>query len=442
MDSSGSMLVPPPGGRVRRVLAVIDWLEVGGAQHHLLWLASGLARAGYRFLVATSGNEALTAVYRRAGVPVLTLTQRSIKHRLSPAFLARLLRLVRRGQFDLIHGHLHSASVCAAMAARATGTPLVLTHHSMNTWRPAWQRVLGRWADRQADAVIAVATNIAAALQRSAVRARVIPNGVVVPERVWSPEEVAAGRQRFGLPHGAYVLSFVGRFTPDKNPLLFMEAAALVAARCAQAHFFLVGDGPLRPAVERRSRALGLERRMVFVGFQPNAAELHPVADVLVLSSDSEGAPLVVLEAMARARPVVATAVGDVPLQIADGETGFVVTPRDPHALAEALLTLTDPALRQRFGAAARARVQCRFAVERWLARTAAVYQEVLVRRGVAPPPTWPSAAEVLPYSAAPPVAAVDGQERAVVAQERLYHPVDPEARPYSGASPLSQPGA
>ncbi len=187
MDSSGSMLVPPPGGRVRRVLAVIDWLEVGGAQHHLLWLASGLARAGYRFLVATSGNEALTAVYRRAGVPVLTLTQRSIKHRLSPAFLARLLRLVRRGQFDLIHGHLHSASVCAAMAARATGTPLVLTHHSMNTWRPAWQRVLGRWADRQADAVIAVATNIAAALQRSAVRARVIPNGVVVPERVWSP---------------------------------------------------------------------------------------------------------------------------------------------------------------------------------------------------------------------------------------------------------------
>lgn len=372
---------------MQRILAVIDSLEVGGAQHHLLLLAAGLTRAGYQFWVATSGDEPLAAAYQHDGVPVLSLARRSIKHRLSPTFVLQLLRLVHREPFDLIHGHLHAASVGAALVARATGTPLVLTHHSMNTWRPAWQHVLGRWADRQADAVIAVATNIAAALERDGIKARVIPNGVVVPERVWSAEEIAAARHGFGIPREAFVLSFVGRFTPDKNPLLFIEAAARVAARCAQAHFFLVGDGPLRPPAEQRSRALGLERRTVFAGFQPNAAELHPIADVLVLTSVSEGAPLVVLEAMARARPVVATAVGDVPHQIVHGETGFLVTRRDPEALAEPSLRLADSALRQRFGAAARARVQRCFALECWLAQTRAVYRAVLAGRGELPVP-------------------------------------------------------
>src|SRR5262249_43043709 len=256
-----------------------------------------------------------------------------------------------------------------------------LTHHSMNTWRPWHHRLLGRLADRKADAVIAVSTNIADTLARGGVRPRVIPNGVAVPATAWAPAGIAAARAALGVPRTAYLVNFVGRFNTDKNPLLFLDVAARVAARCATAHFLLVGDGPLRDAVEARVRALGLEERVTLAGFRTDAVDLHYAADVLTLTSDSEGAPLVVLEAMARSRPVVATEVGDVPLQILEGETGFIVPPRDTARFADALVALENPELRAQLGRAARERVQQRFSIEHCLTETAAVYCEALGRR-------------------------------------------------------------
>ncbi len=378
--------VEPVRGRTPiRVLAVIDWLEMGGAQQHLLTLATGLAGAGFRFTVATSADEPLAADYRQAGIPVVSLEQRTIKHRYSSTFTARLTELASCGQFDLIHSHLHSASVAAAFAAGVSGLPLVITHHSMNTWRTPQDVRLGHWADRRAAAVIAVASNVAANAERSGVRVRVIPNGVRTDGSPWSAAKVVEARAGLGVPRDTYLVGFVGRFSPDKNPLLFVEAAAAAARRCPSAHFLMLGDGPLRPAAEARAQALGLEGRIVFPGFRPNAAALLPVLDTLVLSSDSEGAPLIVLEAMAASRPVVATAVGDVPAQIVDGETGFVVAPGDAAGLAEAIAQLADVALRAQLGVAGRERVLERFSVATMLAQIAAVYREVLERRPPVP---------------------------------------------------------
>jgi glycosyltransferase involved in cell wall biosynthesis len=360
------------------VLAVINGLEVGGAQQHLLTLTRGLAGSGYRFVVATSGNEPLDAVFRREGVPVITLSRRSIKHRVSPVFMARLALLASSGNFHLIHGHLHSASIAAAVAARISGLPLVLTHHSMNTWRPPYHVALGRWADRQADAVIAVSSNIAAAVEQGGVSVRIIPNWVRPPTQLWTETEIAAARNDLDIPCDAYVISYIGRFSRDKNPLLFVEAAAIIAERSSNAHFLLVGDGPLRSEAEARGRALGIENRLNFIGFRSNAADLHQVVDVLALSSNSEGSPLVVLEAMAVGRPVVATAVGDVPEQIVHGETGLIVPPQDAQALANAVLALENTSLRWRMGRAARERVLHHFSVERGLSLTMAVYREAL----------------------------------------------------------------
>jgi glycosyltransferase involved in cell wall biosynthesis len=367
-----------------RVLAVIDWLEIGGAQQHLLTLATTLAKVNCDFVVATSGDEPLAETFRGEGIPVRSLARRPIKHRVSPVFTARLARLAAGGEFDLIHSHLHSASLAAAVAARLTGLPLVVTHHSMNTWRSAWDNVLGRWADRQADAVIAVATNVAAAVARGGVRARVIPNGVAVAPRPWSAAEIAAARAALSLPSEAYVVGYVGRFSQDKNPLLFVEMAALVAPRCPSAQFLMLGDGPLRAAAEERAHVLGLGPRLRFAGFRPNASELLPLLDVLALTSDSEGSPLIVLEAMAAGRPVVATSVGDVPSQIVDGETGFLVEPRNVAGLASAVVRLIDETLRDRMGWTGRERAARHFSIADRLAETAGVYREVLERRAVA----------------------------------------------------------
>ncbi|MBI3965510.1 MAG: glycosyltransferase [Chloroflexi bacterium] len=361
-----------------RILLVIDCLEVGGAQQHLLTVARGLTRAGFELVVATSGREPLAHEFRRAGIPVLSLTRRSIKHRLSPTFVARLSWLAVHGCFDLIHAHLHSASVAAAVGARISGLPLVLTGHSMNTWAPAHHRRLARWANRQATAVIAVSDNIAAMVAAGGVRAQIIPNGTAIPELTVSAASAIALRVTLGLPASAYVIGYVGRFTPDKNPLLFVNVAALVAARCPNAQFLLIGDGPLRQVAEARGRQLGIADRLHFLGFQPNAVELQPAADVLALTSNSEGSPLVVLEAMAAGRPVVATAVGYVPHQVVDGLTGFVVPARDATALADRLVRLADPRLRRELGRAGRERVRSNFSAQQQLQEIVRVYGEAL----------------------------------------------------------------
>jgi glycosyltransferase involved in cell wall biosynthesis len=389
-------------------------------------LARGLASTNYRFVVATSGNEPLAIEYRRAAIPVRTLTQRSIKHRIDHRFISRLVRLASRGGFDLIHAHLHSASLAAAVAARLSGRPLVLTHHSMNTWRPWHHRVLGRLADHQANVVIAVSRNIADTVARDGVRPRVIPNGVAVPATAWSPAEIAATRAELGVPPTAYVVNFVGRFNTDKNPLLFLDVAARVAARCPTAHFLLVGDGPLRDAVEARVRALGLEDRVTLAGFRTDAVDLHYAADVLALTSDSEGSPLVVLEAMARSRPVVATAVGDVPRQIVEGQTGFIVPTRDTARFAEAVVALANPELRAQLGRAARERVQERFSIEHCLAETAAVYREVLGQRAPARAPRE----EPVVVAAQPTTRSLhtrDEQPVATTLEQVLAHPRGPD---------------
>src|SRR5438067_176011 len=329
-----------------RVLAVIDSLEVGGAQHHLLMLVRGLAERGYTATVATSGREPLAERLEREHVPVRVLSSRSIKHRTDSGFIARLAHLACSDEYDLIHAHLHSASVASAIAARISGLPLVVTYHSMNTWRRGLQKMLGRWADRQTDCAIGVATNVAAGLRARSVHT--IPNGVSIPGRVWSETDVAAARFELRVPTDAYLIGYVGRFTIDKNPIMFIEAAAQVANELPRAHFLMVGDGPLRPDAEARARALGVEHRITFAGFLPDASELHPVLDVLALTSDSEACPLVTLEAMAAHRPVVATAVGDVPRQIVDGVSGFLIPPRDASAAARTLVALDDPGLRLR----------------------------------------------------------------------------------------------
>lgn len=363
------------------ILAVIDSLEVGGAQRHLLAVAAGAREAGYSLVVATSGDEPLADAFHALDIPVVSLRHRSIKHRLSPSFMLRLAVLARRKRAALIHAHLHSASVAAALVHRITGIPLVLTHHSMNTWQSTLHRSIGRWADEQADAVIAVADNIGASIQGNGVGARVIPNGVRAPSHVRTAREIRERRAAFGLGADDYVVSFVGRMTADKNPIRFVEVAGRTAARVPDVRFIMLGDGPLRPSVEESAVANGLDGRLVLAGFQPDAVDLHPIADVLALTSDSEGSPLAVLEAMAAGRPVVATRVGDVPRQVIHGETGFVVARDDLDGFVDALVALRDPEVRRRLGAAGRARVKQHFSQQRMIARTLETYGEVLARQ-------------------------------------------------------------
>jgi glycosyltransferase involved in cell wall biosynthesis len=140
----------------------------------------------------------------------------------------------------------------------------------------------------------------------------------------------------------------------------------------------IAGEGELRPALERQIKEHHLEKHVLLAGFRPDVLSVHKAFDIFVMSSVTEGLGTSLLDAMACAKPVVATAAGGIPEVVAEGETGFIVPPRDHQAMADAIVQLLkEPALQERLGTAGRARVRDRFSADRMLRDTLRVYQRV-----------------------------------------------------------------
>jgi glycosyltransferase involved in cell wall biosynthesis len=157
----------------------------------------------------------------------------------------------------------------------------------------------------------------------------------------------------------------------------FVAAAARVIREVPDARFLIVGEGDLREPLEKQIRELGLERHVFMTGFRDDAVGLQKSFDVFVMSSVTEGLGSAMLDAMACARPVVASRTGGIPEAIEDGSTGLLVPPQDEPALARAIVeTLGDAELRRRLGAAARQRIVDHFSVERMVAETFSVYED------------------------------------------------------------------
>jgi glycosyltransferase involved in cell wall biosynthesis len=180
------------------------------------------------------------------------------------------------------------------------------------------------------------------------------------------------------LPHHAPIVGNVAALVPHKGQRHFIEAARLVLPHLPDARFVIAGEGELRPALERQIKDHHLEKHVVLAGFRPDVLSLHKAFDVFVMSSVSEGLGTSLLDAMAASKPIVATTAGGIPEVVVDGETGFLVPPRDHEAMAEAIVRLLkDEGLRTRMGAAGRARAESRFSAERMVQDTLRVYQRV-----------------------------------------------------------------
>jgi glycosyltransferase involved in cell wall biosynthesis len=212
------------------------------------------------------------------------------------------------------------------------------------------------------DRVVAVSPAVAEVTRREhglpPDRLVTIENGVDV--EAWKPEGQprAEARRELGLCEDEVAVGVIGHLSPVKGHADFLQAAARVSAQAPRTRFVLVGDGPLRAALEALATSLGLGTRVVFAGTRADMPRVLSALDVVAVPSHSEGMSNALLEAMAMALPVVATRVGGNPNVVCDGVTGRLVAPRDPSALARVLLDLVaDPAARQSLGRAARRHV-------------------------------------------------------------------------------------
>jgi glycosyltransferase involved in cell wall biosynthesis len=259
----------------------------------------------------------------------------------------------------------------------------------MDRW--VQERSLGRsygWTARFADRVIAVSEDVrsfhAAHTGIPEEKLVTIENGVDIGRFAGLQSAGSAVRKELGFDHAALVIGVVGRLTPPKDHSTFLKAAALILQKAPQTRFLIVGDGPLRKDLELQAQRLGLGKPLVFAGLRTDIPAVLAALDVLVFSSLWEGLPVALLEGMAAARPVVATAVGGIPEVVAPDKSAFLVPPGDAVALSQACLRLaSDPATRRSMGQAGLERVAALYGIDAMIDRTAALYAKLLQERGL-----------------------------------------------------------
>ena len=331
----------------------------------------------------------------------------------------QLRALFRAGRFDVVHTHSSKPGVLGRLAARAAGVPAVV--HSVHGFAfPAAGRVARgvyaaaeRLAGANCDAVVCLnpadAATCTGALKLPGGKVFLLPNGVdpALRRPLSDDERNAVRREHFGVPDGAKVVGMVGRLWPQKDPLAFVEIARrlrdLGGGRTGgPAHCVLIGDGELRGEVEAAVAAAGLGDTFHLLGWRPDAARLAAACDVFTLPSLWEGLPLVILEALSAAVPVVASDIPGNRAAVAAGEDGFLEPPGEPARFADRIADLLgDDGRRAAFGDVARSRVREQFDVNRRVRRMVDLYRDLGAplagRDGVRDP------AEVLGAGAAPP---------------------------------------
>jgi len=369
------------------VLHLIDSLKIGGAEILLRELSVGLVRRGFRVSIGYSTSGPLVQELTALGLP---LTRLARLMRIDPILFCGMISLIRRESPQIVHTHLFKSDFHGRLAARIAGVPVVVsTLHSIDRW--AQGRSLGRlygWTARFADRVITVSEDVrrfhATYTGIAEEKLVTIENGVDIQRFAELESAGRVVRKELDIDNAALVFGVVGRLTPPKDHSTFLKAAALILQKAPQARFLLVGEGPLRKDLELQAQEIGLGNALIFTGLRKDIPAVLAAVDVLVFSSLWEGLPVALLEGMAAARPVVATAVGGIPEVVLPDKSAILVPPGDADALAQACLRLaSDSATRHSMGQAGLERVVARYSIDAMIDRTAALYAKLLQERGL-----------------------------------------------------------
>src|SRR6266550_6294693 len=345
-----------------RVLHVITRLIVGGAQENTLLTVARLDRGRHSVTLVsgpTTGPEGSLEDQIPCGIKFVRIPELIREPHLVKdlAALCRLYALMRRNRYHIVHTHTTKAGILGRTAARLARIPIVVHtphghafHDYLNAVGSGALKWVERWLARWTHRIICLTE----AERQDHLRFRIGPpekfevihSGVDIERFRQTRIIPGAMRRLLGLPGDGPLVGCVARLAPVKGVHYLLEAVPLVRASVPKATVVFVGDGPMRSALERRAGALGLNGAVVFLGLRRDIAEIMALCDVIVLPSLNEGMGRAAVEALAAGRPVIGSRISGIQDVIADKETGFLVPPADPAALAHAIIhLLTNPAL-------------------------------------------------------------------------------------------------
>lgn len=371
---------PVAAPRELRVLQIVPVLFTGGLERVATALTIGLTRKVEHVAVCSYGGEPFEPILRSAGVDVIRIRRpkTSKPHDLLCASVS-VARALRRERPHVVHAHNPTAGVVATLArrlARSDETPVVTTYHGVTPARvPRAARALAK----ASDVVVGVGPTSTKALVAAGL------NGAYATT-VYNAVETHDARRREQIRSEFAVtgelLVSVGRYAPEKNHALLLDALTRLTEARPDMRALLVGIGPLESSLRAKVRELGLDDAVVVTGRRADAPDITAAGDVFVLSSASEGLPIALLEAMAAGVPVVSTAVGGVADAVRDGETGILVPPNDAGAIARAVERVLDDAdLRGRVVADARRFIEENCSPEAMVDHYVEVYLDAIARR-------------------------------------------------------------
>jgi glycosyltransferase involved in cell wall biosynthesis len=383
---------------MKHICRIITRLNIGGPARHVAILAKGLRDHGYRTTLVT-GEPApeegeMDWLFDEADVELIKVPElgREIGVRRDRRAARALREIVERLRPDIVHTHTAKAGYLGRMAAHRARTPTIVHTYHGHTFagyfgllKSAFFRQLERRAAKVSTAIVAIGERQRrdiAEIYRIAPRDKVhvIPLGLELDPFLTLPIErdPSTYRSQIDVPAEAKLVTIVGRLAPIKNHAVFLEVATRLAAQMEDAHFLVVGRGPLEDTIRGQAKRLGLDDRMTFAGWVRDMPSVYAASNVVALTSLNEGSPVALIEAQAAGVPVVATDVGGVGDTFLDGESGRICLPEDAEGLTAAIRHYLDrPDEARKAGQAGRGYVSQEFTAEKLIERMAELYRDL-----------------------------------------------------------------
>lgn len=359
-----------------RVLHIVLNLNVGGLERFIVELIKNFSGDVVTYILCLEEEGVLAG---QVNGTVIALNE---KPGLKLKSINKITEIIRQNKIHLVHTHNEAAHFYGAIAGVFCKLPVIHTRHGRYQHSSNKKMLLNTLASLLSTRIVGVSDDISHLITKAEFikkeKVLTILNGVDIGEYLprvsgMIPADI------FGATAGCVRIGIVARLDMVKDHANLLDACDLLHKQAVDFRLIVVGDGPLRCQLEHRVKELQLDQKVGFTGTRHDIAAVLNMLDIFVLSSKSEGISMTLLESMSCCLPVVATEVGGNPEVVVDGETGYLVPPENPGALADKLLQLIlDPALRKSMGVAGREQIMSKFSISQTASAYEQLYQGVL----------------------------------------------------------------